>query len=195
MLAHAFRGGARFPLTFLFALVRSACILLGIQKKDRKTDGSKTQKNVKMSLPGSKKASKIEPKVISGRGFFDFGQSLISCNTTRVLLDFHGFRLPRGGQKTIKKRFRKKSSKKVGPKSIFYKKMRKWSSKWTPFWITNSPPIPPRGVIIPTWGPRAPKRSPRVPKGCQKTEKVPKEEPKGYQKGAKREPKRYENYI
>ena len=171
------------------------CMLLGIQKKDRKTDGSKTPKNVKMSLRGSKKASKIEPKVISGRGFFDFGQSLISCNTTRVLLDFHGFRLPRGGQKTIKKRFRKKSSKKVGPKSIFYKKMRKWTSKWTPFWITNSPPIPPRGVIIPTWGPRAPKRSPRVPKGCQKTPKRPKKEPKGYQKGAKRKPKRYDNYI
>ena len=133
-----------------------------------------------MSLRGSKKASKIEPKVISGRGFFDFGQSLISCNTTRVLLDFHGFRLPRGGQKTIKKRFRKKSSKKVGPKSIFYKKMRKWSSKWTPFWITNSPPILPRGVIIPTWGPRAPKTSPRVPKGCRKTSQRLKKKPKGY---------------
>ena len=175
-------------------LACSVCILLGIQKKDRKTDGSKTQKNVKMSLRGSKKASKIEPKVISGRGFFDFGQSLISCNTTRVLLDFHGFRLPRGGQKTIKKRFRKKSSKKVGPKSIFYKKMRKWSSKWTPFWITNSPPIPPRGVIIPTWGPRAPKRSPRAPKESPRAPKNVKRDPKGYQKSSKTEPKRYENY-
>ena len=148
-----------------------------------------------MLLQGSKNNSKIEPKVVSGHGFFDFGQSLISCNTTRVLLDFHGFRLPRGGQKTIKKRFRKKNVKKNGPKPIFCKKMRKWSPKWTPIWTTNSPPIPPRGVIIPTWAPRAPKRSPRVPKGCQKTPKRPKKEPKGYQKGAKREPKRYENYI
>ena len=147
-----------------------------------------------MSLRGSKKTSKMEPKVVLGCGFFDFGQSLISCNTTRVLLDFHGFRLPRGGQKTIKKRFRKKSSKKVGPKSIFYKKMRKWSSKWTPFWITNSPPIPPRGVIIPTWGPRAPKRSPRAPKESPRAPKNVKRDPKGYQKSSKTEPKRYENY-
>ena len=134
-----------------------------------------------MSLRGYKKASKIEPKVISGRGFFDFGQSLISCNTTRVLLDFHGFRLPRGGQKTIKKRFRKKHVKKAGPKPIFCKKLRKWSPKWTPIWSTNSPPIPPRGVIIPTWGPRAPKTSPRVPKGCRKTSQRLKKKPKGYQ--------------
>ena len=134
-----------------------------------------------MSFRGSKKSSKTKPKVVPGRGFFDFGQSLISCNTTRVLLDFHGFRLPRGGQKTIKKRFKKKSSKKGGPKSIFYKKMRNWSSKWTPIWSTNSPPIPPRGVIIPTWGPRASKRSPRVPKGWQNMSKRPKMEPKGYQ--------------
>ena len=195
MLAHAFRGGTRFPPTFSNPVVRFICILLCIQKKERKTEGLKSPKNEKMSLRGSKKTSKMEPKVVSGRGFFDFGQSLISCNTTRVLLDFHGFRLPRGGQKTIKKRFRKKNVKKAGPKPIFCKKMRKWSPKWTPIWTTNSPPIPPRGVIIPTWAPRAPKRSPRVPKGCQKTPKRPKKEPKGYQKGAKREPKRYENYI
>ena len=158
----------------------------GHSKKKSKNRWLKNTKNVKMSFRGSKKASKIEPKVISGRGFFDFGQSLISCNTTRVFIDFHGFRLPRGGQKTIKKRFRKKSSKKVGPKSIFYKKMRKWSSKWTPFWITNSPPIRPRGVIIPTWGPRAPKRSPRAPKESPRAPKNGKRVLKKLQNGAKK---------
>ena len=136
-----------------------------------------------MSLRGSKKTSKMEPKVISGRGFFHFGQSLISCNTTRVLLDFHGFRLPRGGQKTIKKRFRKKNVKKAGPKPIFCKTLRKWSPKWTPIWTTNSPPIPPR------WGHYSdlgPKGAQKEPKGAKRLPK----DPKTAQKEAKRVPKR-----
>ena len=138
-------------------------------KKGAKNRRLKITRKCKNVVRGSKKTSKTESKVVPGSGFFDFGQTLISCNTTKVLLDFHGFRLPRGGQKTLKKRFRKKHVKKTGPKPIFCKKMRKWIPKWTPIWITTSPPIPPRGVIIPTWGPRAPKRSPRVPKECQKT--------------------------
>ena len=140
-----------------------------------------------MLLRGSKKTSKMEPKVVSGRGFSDFGQSLISCNTTRVLLDFHGSRVAQGDQKTIKKRFKKKTSKKPAQNRVFYKKIWKWSPKWTPIWTTNSPPIPPRGVIIPTWGPRAPKRSPRVTKGCRKTSKRSKMEPKGYQNHEKKQ--------
>jgi len=98
-------------------------MLDSIEKKDRKTEGSKTRKNAKMLLRGSKKTSKMEPKVVSGRGFSDFGQSLISCNTTRVLLDFHGSRVPQGDQKTIKKRFKKKTSKKPAQNRVFYKKV------------------------------------------------------------------------
>ena len=75
-----------------------------------------------MSFQGSEKTSKIEPNVVPGRDFFDFGQSLFSFNTPKVLFDFHGFWLPRGGQKTIKKRFRKSNVKKHRPKPIFLKK-------------------------------------------------------------------------
>ena len=114
-----------------------------------------------MSLQGSKKTSKTEPTVISGRGFSDFGQSLFSCNATMILLDFHGFRLPRGAQKT-KKRCRKRNVEKDSPKPSFYQKVWKMSPKIAPIWTTNSPPIRPRGVFVPTWGPRAAKRSPRV---------------------------------
>ena len=146
-------------------------MLVGIKKKDRKTEGSKTPKNANMSLRGSKNTSKTERKVVSGHGFFDFGQSLFSCNATRVLLDFHGFRVPRGGQKTIKKRCRKRNVEKDGPKPIFYQKVWKISSKWAPIWTTNSPPIRPRGVFVPTWCPRA-------AKGAQ-----------GWQKSAKRHQK------
>ena len=145
-----------------------------------------------MSLQGSKKTSKIEPKVISGRGFSDFGQSLISCNTTRVLLDFHGFRIPRGDQKTIKKRFRKITSKKTAQNQFFYQKVSKLSATWAPIWTTNSPPIRPRGVFVPTWGPRAAKRSPRMPKGCQKRPKGVKKKQKGYQNHVKLDKKSLE---
>ena len=131
-----------------------------------------------MSLRGSKKISKTKPKVVPGHGFFNFGQSLFSCNPPMVLLDFHGFRLPQGGQKTIKKRFRKSMVKKHCPKPIFSKKIRKLDPKWGPIWTRNSPPICPRGVIFSTWAPRAPKRSPRVPKGCQKTPKRQKKDVK-----------------
>ena len=56
---------------------------------------------------------------------------------------------------------------------------------WTPIWTTNSPPIPPRGVIIPTWAPRAPKGA----QGCQKDAKRPQNDPKRSQKGTKKVPK------
>ena len=120
MLTHVFwgvTGSTNNPLAW------HLCILFGIKKKDRKTEGSKTLKNAKMSLQGSKNTSKTEPKVVSGHGFFDFDQALISGNTTVVLLDFHGFRVPRGGQKTIKKRCRKRNVEKDGAKPFFYKKM------------------------------------------------------------------------
>ena len=124
-----------------------------------------------------KRTSTTQPKVVSGRGFSDFGRSLISCNTTMFLFDFHGFWVPRGGQKTIKKLCRKRNVEKDGAKPFFYQKVWKLSPKWTPIWTTNSPPIRPRGVFVLTW-------SPRVPKGCQKTPK-----------GVKREPKWYQNHM
>ena len=142
----------------------------GIKKKDRKTEGSKTSKNAKMSLQGSKKTSKTEPKVVSGHGFFDFGQSLFSCNPTRVLLDFHGFWVPRGGQKTIKKRFRKRNVEKDGPKPIFYEKMWKLKRKAPPgggstkslFWwfLASGPQV-------------VPKRPPGGAQGCPEPLQVP----------------------
>ena len=70
-----------------------------------------------MSFQGSKETSKMEPKVVPRCDFFDFGQSLFSCNTTKVLIDFHGFWLPRDGQTTIKN-----DSEKHCPKLIYSKK-------------------------------------------------------------------------
>ena len=184
----SFRGWQGLLITLLLALL--ACVMAS--KKGPKNRRLKNTKNAKMSLRGSKNTSKTEPKVVSGHGFFDFGQSLFSCNTTRVLLDFHGFWVPRGGQKTIKKRCRKRNVEKDGPKPIFYQKVWKLSPKWAPIWTTNSPPIRPRGVFVPTWGPRAAKRSPRMPKGCQKTPKGIKREPKGYQNDVKSDKKSLE---
>ena len=139
--------------------------------KNRRLKNTKKRENV---VPGLQKHFKTEPKVVSGHGFFDFGQSLFSCNATRVLLDFHGFWIPRGGQKTIKKRCRKRNVEKRRPETDFFKKCMKIETKMGCDLTTNSPPIRPRGVIVPTWGPRA-------PKGCQKTPKGVKREPKGYQ--------------
>ena len=102
-------------------VVQNVFDVLSVQKICANNNAKKTRKNTTMSLRGSKKTSKTEPKVVSGRGFSDFGQSLISCNTTRVLLDFHGFGLPWGGQKTIKKRLRKINVEKDGPKHFFFK--------------------------------------------------------------------------
>ena len=157
------------------------------QKKDRKTEGLKTPQNAKMSLQGSKKTSKIEPKVISGRGFSDFGQSLISCNTTVVLLDFHGFRVPRGGQKTIKKRCRKRNVEKYGPKkNVFLPNSVKIdpniSSDLDHEFSLNSPP---RGLcsdLGPKGGKKEPKDAKRVPKDTKRR-----------QNGANRTPKSCQN--
>ena len=99
-----------------------------------------------MSLQGSKKTSKTEPKLVSGHGFFDFGQSLFSCNTTRVLLDFHGFWVPRGGQKTIKSTMQKKSRRKKQPKTVFLPKSVKIDSQMdSDLDHEFSPNSPPRG--------------------------------------------------
>ena len=182
----SFRGGQGPGPGLLAILVESLRIFLGIQKHDRKTEGSKTPKNAKMSLQGSKKTSKIEPKVISGRGFSDFGQSLISCNTTMVLLDFHGFRVPRGGQKTIKKRCRKRNVEKDGAKPIFLQKSVKIDCKMdSDLDHEFSPNSPPRGLC-----------SDLGPKGAQKERKGAKKmlkDTKRGQKGAKRIPKSCEN--
>jgi len=99
----SFRGGQGPGPGLPAILVDSLRVFFGIKKKDRKTEGSKTSKNAKMSLQGSKKTSKMEPKVVSGPRFFDFCQTLISCNPPMVLLDFHGLRVSQGVKKTIKK--------------------------------------------------------------------------------------------
>ena len=135
-----------------------------------------------MSLRGSKKTSKMEPKVVSGRGFFDFGQSLISCNTTRVLLDFHGFRLPRGGQKTIKKRSRKKNVKKAGPEPILCENGVQNGLRFVPRIL---PQFPPEGSLF-RLGPQG---RPKGAQGCQKDAKRPQNGPKRTQKGTKKVPK------
>ena len=163
-------------------LVRFICILLCIEKKDRKTEGSKTRKNAKMLLRGSKKTSKMEPKVVSGRVFSDFGQSLISCNTTRVLLDCHGSRVPQADQKTIKKRFNKKNVENTDPKSSCLQKSMKMEPKMdSDLDHEFSPNSPPRGH----YSDLGPKGAQKEPKGDNR---VPKDL-KPVQNGAKRVPK------
>ena len=121
-----------------------------------------------MSLRGPKKTSKMEPKLISGRGFFDFGQSLFSCNTTKVLLDFHGSRVPRGDQKTIKNASTKTKIEKAGPKSSFLQKNMKMEPKMdSDLDHEFSPNSPPRGHY-----------SDLGPKGAQKEPKGDKRAPK-----------------
>ena len=138
-----------------------------------------------MSLQGSKNTSKIEPKVVSGRGFFDFGQSLISCNTTMVLLDFHGFRVPRGGQKTINKRCRKRNVEKDGAKPFFYQKSVKIDSKMdSDLDHEFSPNSPPRGLcsdLGPKGGKKEPKGAKRMPKDTKRRQKGAKIIPKSYE--------------
>ena len=116
----------------------------------------------------------------------DLGRSLISCNTTVVLLDFHGFRLPRGGQKTIKKRCRKQNVEKDGAKPFFLPKSVKIDSKMdSDLDHEFSPNSPPRGLcsdLGPKGGKKEPKGAKRVPKDTKRR-----------QKGAKMIPKSYEN--
>ena len=57
--------------------------------------------------------------------FFRFGKSLFSYNATKVLLDFHGFWVPRGVQKKIKKRFRKINIEQKQPKTDCSQKKKK----------------------------------------------------------------------
>ena len=138
-----------------------------------------------MPLQGSKKTSKTEPKVISGRGFSDFGQSLISCNTIRVLLDFHGFRLPRGGQKTIKKRCRKRNVEKDGPKPIFSKNVKIEPKMGSDLDHEFSPNSPPRGLcsdLGPKGGKKEPKDAKRMPKDTKRRQKGTKRIQNSYEK-------------
>ena len=180
MLAHAFKGvtgSTNNPPPW------SVCTHLCINKNDPKTNRKKTHQNVKMSFQGSKKTSKMEPKVVPGRDFSDFCQSLFSCNTTRFLFDFHGFWLPRGGRKTKKKQLKKSNEEKKPPKRIFSNKRRKVEPKWGPIWTPNSPPICPRGVIFPTWGTKAPKEGPRAPKETSRASKRMQKRVKEHWKG------------
>ena len=134
-----------------------------------------------MSFRGSKKTTKTKPKVVPGRGFFDFAQFLISCNTIRVLFDFHGFGLPRGGQKTIKKRSEKRTSKKPGQIRFFAKNYENGNQNGLRFGPRILPQFPPEGSLF-RLGPQG---RPKGAQGCQKaakrSQKRPNKDPKGYQ--------------
>ena len=109
-----------------------------------------------------------------------------------VLLDFHSFWAPRGGQKTIKKQLRKLNVEKDGPEPIKKIKNKKISSKLDPLWTPNSLPIRSRGVIFLTWGPGAPKEGPRVAKESPRAPKGPQKGGKEHQKDTKSKTKLYE---
>ena len=78
MLAHVFKGvtGSTNKLPFV-PFVHFYALKKTTQKRTQKP-----LKNAKLSFQGFKKTSKMEPKVVPGRDFFDFGQSLFLCNTT-----------------------------------------------------------------------------------------------------------------
>ena len=135
-----------------------------------------------MLLRRSKNTSKTEPKVVSGRGLFDFGQSLFSCNTKRVLLDFHGFWVPRGGQKTIKKQCRKRNVEKDGPKTVFLPKNEKIPQNELRFAPRILPQFAPEGSLFRLGVQGRQKRA----QGCQKVAKRHQKASKGSQNDTKK---------
>ena len=156
-------------------------MLFGSKKKDCKTEGSKTQKKSKMLLRGSKNTSKMEPKVVSGHGFF-YLCYLISCNTTRVFFDFHGFWVPRGCQKNNKNTLQKTERRKRRPNTIFSAKNVKIELKMgSDLDHEFSPNSPPRGHcsdLEPKGAKKEPKGARRVPKDTKRRQKVAKMIPK-----------------
>ena len=73
--------------------------------------------------------SELERKCLSQAVFFDFGETLISCNTTMVLLCFTGLDVPWGCLKSMKKALRKKTPSK---NTFWEKKCKKTCSKMAP---------------------------------------------------------------
>ena len=130
---------------------------------------------------------KMEPKVVPGHDFFDFGHSLFSCNTTRVLLDVRCFWLPQDGQKTRKTRFRKSNIKKHCPKRIFQKKTN--NERWSRCGARFGPPIllqfAPEGSFFRLGAQRPQKRAQGRQKTAQGHQKEPKRKPKGNRKAPK----------
>ena len=63
----------------------------------------------------------MEPKVDSGPRFLDFWETLISCDSTMVLHDFHGLGLPQGVQKSIKTWSEKTLPKQIEKNTFFTK--------------------------------------------------------------------------
>ena len=121
-----------------------------------------------------------------GTWFFRLWPILDFVQLYKVLFDFHGFRVPRGDQKTIKKRFRKKNVEKAGPKPIFLQTNAKNEPNMSSdFDHEFSPNSPPRGHCS-NLGPKGTKKE---PKGAKRVLK----DTKRIQKGAKRIPKSYEN--
>ena len=98
---------------------------------------------------------------------------------TGVLLDFHGFRVPRGGQKTIKKTMQKTERRKRRRKTVFLPKSVKIDSNMdSDLDHEFSPNSPPRGLcsdLGPKGGkkePKGAKRHPKTSKGSQNDTKI-----------------------
>ena len=73
--------------------------------------------------------SELERKCLSQAVFFDFGETLISCNTIMVLLCFTGLDVPWGCLKSMKKALRKKTPSK---NILWGEKVQKSAPKWHP---------------------------------------------------------------
>ena len=154
MLKHSFRGGEGSGPRLLNPSVWFLREFKASQKSIEKHKAKTQEKSEKIPPQGIKMRAKMILKVDSGRCIFDFCSTLFSCKPTKVLLDFHGFGVPRDSQKTIKKRVRNMNVEKRHPKTDFFtKKIENVTFNEVRLGPRIRPQLAPEGQIFQLWAP------------------------------------------